>query len=160
MQRFSFISTFLLLCTNSVQGQLVAELPANGGLIGIRNVIDSDVTLDGMDFISFNSGLIPIPDSGGPEPFLFILSNTTDQITVGVLGPGVTLPAGSCTVLDAGVQAEAEFAWVWGSIGTVAQPFERVETVCAVPEPSGSLLLSFALCAMIAVRRSSSSTKV
>jgi len=152
----------VLIWTSSVSfaQQLVAELPSGGGLIAIRNASDFSVTTSGADFVSPEGNLVPAPLgfndlvsdpfqelSGDPDPFLFMLANNPNQVTYGTLGSPVTFPPGSCTVLSAGVEANAnDVIWSWGNGGTpVAGPVELMQETCAVPEPSAALLMGLGL---------------
>jgi len=158
MTRSSMV-VLLFLCTSPAFAQLVAELPIDVGAIAIRNPTDQDRVLAGVALTSSNDGLIPIADTGTAEPFDFILSNTPSDITLGTLGTFPTMAAGACIVLDAGVEPDAEFSWLWGEGSNVAQPFERVETVCAVPESNATCSCCLGVCVMFLLYRNRTSVR-
>ena len=169
--RYMLLANLLVLAASSCgfAQPLVAEFPIGGGLITIRNPSESLVAASGMDFSSPNGSLIPAPGgfndivpevdqnihgdlSGNPDPFLFMLRNTPNQVTYGSLGQPGTFPPGSCTVLSAGVEANADVVFFWGGGGTpVAGPVEFVEVSC-VSEPTASNGFGFGIGAVLLYR--------
>lgn len=114
------ISFSVVTLTSQSQAQVFpisrpfASFPPGGGLISIDTQFEFETA--GLDFQSPEGNLIPVPDSVGPSPFTFFLSNTPIQVTYGNLGSVAMFPAGR-TELSVGAEAGADdIVWSPGGV--------------------------------------------
>lgn len=127
-------------------GTIVGTYPVGGGQITIST--DGPVDAAGLDFVSDNESLIPIPiaSSQGAEPFDFLLANNALQVRLGNLLEPVTLDGS--IVLGVGAMAGASIEASWMD-GNTPMPFD----VIPIPEPSTAVMAMLLLPLLGARRR-------
>ena len=89
--------------------------------LGDQIALVGNEKIAGVDLLSKNGHLVPVPQQTGAAPFTFLLSNTNKQITYGTLGRQI--PVGGEMILSArytGNKDEKDLVVMWG-IGP--QPF-------------------------------------
>jgi len=134
-------------------GTLVGTFPEGGGLITLTTV-GGPVDVTGLDIMSTNGLLVPIPDVNGSTdagPFTFLLSNTQDQVTFGNLG-STALFEGSIT-LPLEALPGAELVAAWGGDGPMPISFPITAGQPIVPEPDAGYLLVAGAAVLCALRR-------
>ena len=136
----SSISLFSLMMAGFADAQISGEV-RDGKLF----VFSSQPTeMLGIDFVSPNSLLTPLPEGASANPFTFLLSNSPQQITWGTLGSSVTLDGEWATQAGYTGTDTSELQASWGQ-GQNSVPFP-VSLIQAVPEvpvvtpPTGSSL--------------------
>jgi|GEM_PF-3240664 len=144
MQRLTISFTVLAALVGIVEAQISGEV-RDGNVV----VIASEPTeLAGVDLISANQLLVPVPEDVGSAPFSFFLANTPGQITWGNLGSAVTLDGEWET--GAGYLGDDPATDLTASWGSGAEPVAF--PVNNVPEPSTVLLLVFGVMGFLGFR--------
>lgn len=123
--RIVSISVFVVMAGENSLGQQVPSLgsfphilgtyPEEGGLISLT-VTNDDALIAGIDFVSQNGDLVPIPDnlSASDDGFAFFLANYENQVTFGNLGATTRFTAGTTTQLSVGVAPNNDVGAGWG----------------------------------------------
>jgi|GEM_PF-2150452 len=118
---FLAVICIVTIARTSFGQHILGTYPTGGGPISLT-VSGADANVAGLDFISRNGSLVPLPN-GDPEnfgrgadasPYTFFLSNTSNQVTYGNLGTTVTYQAGTTTQLSVGATANNDVGAAWG----------------------------------------------
>ena len=132
------------LVGSSVEAQITGEV-RDGKVV----VIATEPTeLAGVDLISANELLVPVPEDVGADPFSFFLANNSGQVTWGNLGSGVTLDGEWET--GAGYLGDDPLTDLTASWGSGAEPVAF--PVNNVPEPATALLSIFGVLGFLGFR--------
>lgn len=130
--------------SSSVQAQIAGEV-REGKIV----IVASEPTeLAGVDLISANDLLVPVPEDVGSAPFAFFLANTSGQVTWGNLGSSVTLDGEWET--GAGYLGDDPATDLTASWGSGVQPVSF--PVNNVPEPTTALLSIFGVLGFLGFR--------
>ena len=128
MRHALFVALLVLSATSLSSAQITGEI-REGNIILFA---EQPTVTGGLDFISPAGNLIPIPDPPGSGPFLFFLSNTPNQITMGNLGSGVELDGPFNTFAGYRGDPTGDLTAFWGK-GAVPTAFDV--TLSAEPIP-------------------------